>query len=65
MRLILRWSRRRRRKEQELWDDVHGVALPKEMVEEARQEEIGLMQGRNMWSLKPIEDCWQDTGKAS
>ena len=22
------------------------------------------MQGRNIWSLKPIEDCWRDTGKA-
>ena len=25
------------------WDDVHGGALPKEMVEEARQKEIGFM----------------------
>ena len=46
------------------WDDVHGGALPKEMVEEARKEEIGIMQGRNIWSLKPIEDCWRGTAKA-
>ena len=39
------------------WDDIHGGTLPKEMVEEARQEEIGFMAGRNIWSLKPNEDC--------
>ena len=22
------------------------------------------MQGRNIWSLRPIADCWRDTGKA-
>ena len=46
------------------WDDVHGGTLPQGLVEEARKEEIGFMQGRNIWSLRPIEDCWQDTGKA-
>ena len=46
------------------WDDVHRGVLPSKMVEEARKEEIGFMQGRNIWSLRPIEDCWQDTGKA-
>ena len=43
---------------------MHGGTLPKEMVDEARQEEIGFMQGRNIWSLRPIADCWRDTGKA-
>ena len=33
-------------------------------MEEARKEEIGFMQGRNIWSLKPVEDCWRDAGKA-
>jgi len=46
------------------WDDVHGGTLPQGKVEEARKEEIGFMQGRNICSLKPIEDCWRDTGKA-
>ena len=38
--------------------------MPREMVDEARQEEIGFMQGRNIWSSRPIEDSWRDTGKA-
>ena len=45
-------------------DDVHGGKLPKGKVEEARKEEIDFMQGRNSWSLKSIDDCWKDTGKA-
>ena len=28
------------------WDDVHGGTLPQGLVEEARKEEIGFMQGR-------------------
>ena len=50
--------------EVEAWDDVHGGTLPKEMVEETRQGKIGFMKGRNIWSLKPIKDCWRGTGKA-
>ena len=46
------------------WHDVHGGTLPAKLVHEARKEEIGFMQGRNIWSLRPIEHCWNDTGKA-
>ena len=34
--------------EEGAWDDVHGGTLPQEKVEEARKEEIGFMQGRNI-----------------
>ena len=30
----------------------------------AREEEIGYMQSRTIWSVKPISDCWEKTGKA-
>ena len=44
------------------WDDVHGGDLPIKKVIEARKEEIGYMASRNIWSLKPIQDCWDPFG---
>ena len=54
-------------KEQEsegAWDDVHGGELPYYKVKEAREEEIGVMEERRIWTLKPIWECWEKTGKA-
>ena len=34
-----------------------------EDVRKARKEEIGYMQGRNIWKLVPVEECWRRTGK--
>ena len=45
------------------WDDVKGGALRMEDVKAARHEEITYMQGRRIWSLKPIAECWDKTGK--
>ena len=52
------------REEEEMgaWDDVHGGDLPVKEVKAARKEEIGYMGGRNIWSFKPIQECWDKTG---
>ena len=45
------------------WDDVKGGALRMEDVKAARHEEIIYMQGRRMWFLKCIVECWDQIGK--
>ena len=49
---------------EEAWDDVHGGSLPIKLVIEARGEEVEYMTQRSIWSLRPIAECWQTTGKA-
>ena len=49
---------------QEAWDDVHGGGLPVEKVVAARGEEVGFMEDRGIWTLRPVAECWQKTGKA-
>ena len=46
------------------WDDVRGGELNPEDVKKARNEEVGYMETRNIWSVKPVSDCWEKTGKA-
>ena len=46
------------------WDDVKGGRLNVKDVKAARREEVGYMKRRGIWSEKPIEECWQKTGKA-
>ncbi len=47
------------------WDDVSGGELDPKQVKVARKEEIGYMEKeRKTWSLKPIDECWEKTGKA-
>ena len=47
----------------EAWDDVKGGDLPIEEVREARKEEVDYMENRKLWSLKPLKDCWDKTGR--
>jgi hypothetical protein len=49
---------------QEAWDDVRGGDLPMEKVMAARAEEVGFMEERGIWTLRPIGECWEKTGKA-
>ena len=42
----------------------HENELDQQEVSNARKEEIGYMQSRSIWSVKPISDCWEKTGKA-
>ena len=35
------------------WDDVNGGDLPIGLVREARKEEVGFMQDRGIWTLRP------------
>ena len=47
----------------EAWDDVHGGALPIEEVRKAQKEEVTYMQRMKIWELRPIEECYEKTGK--
>ena len=50
--------------QQEAWGDVHGGDLPLEKVVAARAEEVGFMEDRGIWTLRPIKECWEvDTNK--
>ena len=44
-------------------DDVKGGELPIGKVKEARREEMVFIQGRKLWDLKPVEECWEKLGK--
>ena len=57
------WAKMHEDLEMSAWDDVHGGALPMGLVKAARREEIAYMQGRNIWTLRPIRECWELTGK--
>ena len=50
--------------EEKGWDDVKDQELNAEDVRAARKEEVGYMEGRNIWSIKPLSDCWEKLGKA-
>ena len=45
------------------WDDVNGGGLPLDKVMEARREEVDYIEGRGIWELRPIRECWDVTGK--
>ena len=47
----------------EAWDDVKGGGLKYKEVVEARREEIEFMMKRGIWDLKPIQECWEKTGR--
>ena len=47
----------------EAWDDVKGGRLRYKLVKEARQEEVKYMVDRGMWVLRPIQECWEKSGK--
>ena len=34
-----------------------------EKVVEARREEVEYIEGRGIWELRPIKECWEITGK--
>ena len=42
----------------------HGKELDPHEVSNARKEEIGYMPSRTIWSVKPISECWEKSGKA-
>ena len=50
--------------EYEALDDLSGENLPQEGVRLARKEEVGYMEGRKLWTPKPVKECWEKTGKA-
>ena len=54
--------------EQEDWstfvDEVSGKALETSMVKAAREEEIDYAHRYNVWTLAPISEAWERTGKA-
>ena len=46
------------------WDDVKDQELNAEEVRSARKEEVGYMEGRNIWTIKPVAECWEKLGRA-
>ena len=32
-------------------------------MEEARKAEVDYMENRGIWTLRPVTDCWDRTGK--
>jgi hypothetical protein len=44
---------------QKAWDDVKGGELLVAKVKEARKEEVIYMEGRNLWDLRPVGECWE------
>ena len=45
------------------WDDVLGSELPADAVKAARKEEVKYMESRKIWSVRPIEECRDKTGR--
>ena len=50
--------------EHEARDDLSGEKLPQAGVRAARKEEVGYMEGRKLWTQRPVKECWDKTGKA-
>eukprot|EP00973_Karenia_brevis_P002854 387478-Karenia_brevis.AAC.1 len=46
------------------WDDVHGGEIPLKFVKAARKEEVNFIEGKPVWNLRTVEECWAVTGKA-
>ena len=44
--------------------DGDGKQLPQDEVREARDEEVGFMQKRGIWSARPVEECSARTGRS-
>ena len=44
-------------------DDLTGQALNPELVRAARAKELEYFDGKNVWQLKPIDECRSVTGK--
>ena len=45
------------------WDDVRGGELKLKEVLDAREEEVGFMQMRGIWVERPLQECWDRTGR--
>ena len=37
--------------------------MPVDKVKAARAEEVGYMEGRGIWSVRPVSECWEKTGR--
>ena len=46
------------------WDDVSGKVLDKEMVHQARKEEIDEFHKHEVYTQTELAECWKETGKA-
>ena len=44
-------------------DDLIGQLLNPELVRLARAKEMEYFDGKDVWKLRPIEECWMRTGK--
>ena len=46
-----------------MFDDLTGLDLDPREVKEARKEEMAFVKGLRVYEEKPIEECWERTGK--
>ena len=46
------------------WDDLIGRELRKDLVEEARAEELSVVKNMEVWCKVRREECFQATGRA-
>ena len=46
------------------WDDVNDKELDLKDVRAGRKEEVTFMEGRGIWTIRDVEECWKKTGKA-
>ena len=50
--------------DRDIIDDMSGEVLDKELIREARKEEINECRKHRVWKKVPVEKCWELTGKA-
>ncbi len=42
---------------------MNGGKLNEEETKKARREEVSYMEGRNIWTPRPVAECWEMLGK--
>ena len=42
---------------EEAWDDITEGELDVKEVEAARKEEVSYMEGRGVWTTRPVTEC--------
>ena len=46
------------------YDDISGARLPVDLVKKGREEELKIIDDLKVWEVRPIQECYDTTGKA-
>ena len=49
--------------DEKAWDDVKEMELDTKEVRTTRKEEVGYMENRKIWTVRPESECWEMLGK--